>query len=142
MFGWIKNVLYGHYYFRIIYGISPRWGADLIFKRFFHKKINWNNPKKLKEKTYLLLLNTNTDLLYKVQYWLIVIGTVCAVIILPSTQSRSAIVALGCSFILFLVGNDKMRPVIKKVLKQYGIVILIGEVLLGVGGISVQKAIG
>jgi len=62
MFGWIKNVLYGHYYFRIIYGISPRWGADLIFKRFFHKKINWNNPKNLQEKTYWLLFNTNTDL--------------------------------------------------------------------------------
>ena len=83
--------------------------------------------------------NTNTDLLYKVQYWLIVIGTVCAVIILPSTQSRSAIVALGCSFILFLVGNDKMRPVIKKVLKQYGIVILIGAVLLGVGAYQFKK---
>ena len=62
MNNWIKRVLYGHYYFKIIYDINPKWGADLIYKRFFNRKINWENPKNLQEKTYWLLFNTNTEM--------------------------------------------------------------------------------
>lgn len=62
MNGKIKEVLYGHYYFKMIYDISPKWGADVIYKRFFHRKINWENPKNLQEKTYWLLFNTDTEM--------------------------------------------------------------------------------
>lgn len=62
MSNWIKHVLYGHYYFRAIYNISPKYGASKIFRRFFHRGINWDNPKNLQEKTYWLLFNTNTDM--------------------------------------------------------------------------------
>lgn len=37
-------------------------GASFIFRRFFHRNINWENPTNLQEKTYWLLYNTNTDL--------------------------------------------------------------------------------
>lgn len=62
MSNWIKNILYGYYYFRAIYKISPKYGANMIFRRFFHRDINWDNPQNLQEKTYWLLFNTNTDL--------------------------------------------------------------------------------
>lgn len=90
---------------------------------------------------YLLINkpNAHAHLSCKVQYWLTLVGTVCAVIILPSTQSRSAIVALGCSLILFLAGNEKMRPIIKDVLKKYGIWIVTGTVLLGFGAYKFKK---
>lgn len=59
---YLKNIIYGYYYFRIIYAISPKWGANIIFKRFFNRNINWKNPKNLQEKTYWLLYNTPTKL--------------------------------------------------------------------------------
>lgn len=61
MSSWVKSVLYGYYYFKTVYDISPKYGASMIFRRFFHRGINWNDPKNLQEKTYWLLFNTNTD---------------------------------------------------------------------------------
>ena len=89
-----------------------------------------------------LLINkpqTNTRLLLKVQYWLTLVGMICAVIILPSTQSRSAIVALGCSLILFLMGDERLRPSIKRIFRRYGVWILIGLVLAGIGAYQFKK---
>jgi len=62
MHEWIRRVLYGYYYFKAIYNISPKYGASKIFKRVFKRGIDWDNPKLLQEKTYWLLFNTNTDL--------------------------------------------------------------------------------
>lgn len=62
MKNWIRKVLYGHYFFRTLYAISPKMGASYIFRRFFHRGINWDNPKNLQEKTYWLLYNTDTSL--------------------------------------------------------------------------------
>lgn len=59
---WIKKVLYGHYFFKALYTISPKMGASYIFRKFFHRSIDWKNPKNLQEKTYWLLYNTNTEL--------------------------------------------------------------------------------
>ena len=82
---------------------------------------------------------TNTRLLFKVQYWLTLVGSICAVIMLPSTQSRSAIVALGCSLILFLIGDDRLRPGIKRIFRRYGVWILIGVALAGIGAYQFKK---
>ena len=62
LYNYIRSVLYGHYYFKIIYMISPKYGANMIFKRFFHRNMDLEKPCNLQEKTFWLLFNTDTSL--------------------------------------------------------------------------------
>lgn len=79
-------------------------------------------------------------LFLKVLYWLTIIGTIFSFIVLPSTQSRSAILALGCSLLLFSARNERIRPGIIKVVKRYGIWLLAGMVIIGIGAYRFKRA--
>ncbi len=50
--------------------------------------------------------------------WLLYISAISALIILPTTQSRSAILALGCSSTAFVLNNKQLKNTVKKVLKK------------------------
>ena len=55
------------------------------------------------------------NLISKLLYWSTSIIAIVAFIILPSTQSRSAILALGCSMILLAFGTERIRVKIKPI---------------------------
>ena len=84
-------------------------------------------------------VHTYTSLSLKIQYWFTLVCTAFAVMILPLTQSRSAIVATGCSIILFLVGNEEIRPGLIKIIKKYVVLILAGVIFLGIGAYQFKK---
>ena len=79
-------------------------------------------------------------LFLKILYWLTIIGTIFSFIVLPSTQSRSAILALGCSLLLFSVRNKRIRSRVIKVVKRYGIWILASIAIMGIGAYRFKKA--
>lgn len=64
---------------------------------------------------------------------------VMAIVFLPSTQSRSAILALGCSMILLALGTERIKTKIKPILKKYGIWLLLGVTSLIVGAYLFKK---
>lgn len=80
-----------------------------------------------------------SKLLSKLLYYAVSVVAVLAIIILPSTQSRSAILALGCSMILMAFGNEIIRERIKPFLKRYGILLAIGFVAAGIGAYMIKK---
>lgn len=67
------------------------------------------------------------------------IVAVIAFIILPSTQSRSAILALGCSMILLALGTKSIKTKINPILKKYGLLLLFGVTSLIVGAYLFKK---
>lgn len=71
--------------------------------------------------------------------WIIYIVIAIALIILPSTQSRSSLLALGCSMILLASGTEKIIIKIKPILKKYGIWLLIGGIVLGTSAYLLKK---
>ena len=75
----------------------------------------------------------------KLLYYIVSVVLVLAIILLPSTQSRSAILALGCSMILMAFGNEKIRERIKPFLKRYGILLAIGFAAAGIGAYMIKK---
>jgi len=77
--------------------------------------------------------------LSKLLYYIVSVVLVLAIIILPSTQSRSAILALSCSMFLMAFGNEKIRERIKPFLKRYGILLAIGFVIVGIGAYMIKK---
>ena len=77
--------------------------------------------------------------LSKLLYYLVTIVAVAAIIILPSTQSRSSILALGCSLILLAFGTERIREKIKPFLKRYGIWLAIGILIAGSGAYLFKK---
>jgi hypothetical protein len=66
----IKSYLNKFYYYRYLAFKkhkrdvlkNPKSEANRVYYPFFKKKINWNNPKDLIEKTYWLQFNANTNL--------------------------------------------------------------------------------
>lgn len=78
-------------------------------------------------------------LLLIVLYWLTIIGTIFSFIVLPSTQSRSAILALGCSLLLFSVRNERIRTRLIIVAKRCGIWLLASTVIIGIGAYRFKK---
>lgn len=77
--------------------------------------------------------------LSKLLYYIVSVVLVLAIIILPSTQSRSAILALSCSMFLMAFGNEKIRERIKPFLKRYGILLALGFVIVGIGAYMIKK---
>lgn len=72
-------------------------------------------------------------------YWSSSIIAIVAFIILPSTQSRSAILALGCSMILLAFGTERIRAKIKPILKRYGLWLTLGLAVIGTGAYLFKK---
>ena len=79
------------------------------------------------------------SLISKLSYYAITTIAAIAFIILPSTQSRSAILALGCSIIVFVYGTESIKKRIKPTIKKYGLWVLIGFTLLGTGAYLFKK---
>lgn len=79
------------------------------------------------------------DFISKLLYGVITTIAAIAFIILPSTQSRSAILALGCSIIFFFFGTESLKARIKPLFKKYGLWVLIGLALLGTGAYLFKK---
>ena len=77
--------------------------------------------------------------LSKLLYYVVTIVAVAAIIILPSTQSRSSILALGCSLILLAFGTERIRGKIKSFLKRYGIWLALGLLISGTGAYLFKK---
>lgn len=77
--------------------------------------------------------------LSKLLYYVVTIVAVAAIIILPSTQSRSSILALGCSLILLAFGTERIRGKIKSFLKRYGIWLALGLLIAGTGAYLFKK---
>lgn len=78
-------------------------------------------------------------LLTKLLYYGVSVLAIASIIILPSTESRSSILALGCSVILLAFGTERIRVKIKPVLKRYGLWLSIGIVLAGIGAYLLKK---
>lgn len=75
----------------------------------------------------------------KLLYWGASTIAIVALIILPSTQSRSAILALGCGMILLASGTERIRVKIKPFLKRYGLWITLGLAIIGTGAYLFKK---
>lgn len=88
---------------------------------------------------YLKTKDSSHNLIYIFLHWLSLIAAVVAFIILPSTQSRSAILALGCSMILFAFGTESIKNKIIPILKKCGIWFLLGMMTLIVGAYLFKK---
>ncbi|MBO4723953.1 MAG: O-antigen ligase family protein [Bacteroidaceae bacterium] len=77
--------------------------------------------------------------LSKLWYYIVTIVAVAAIIILPSTQSRSSILALGCSLALLAVGTERIREKIKPFLRKYGLWLALGLLVAGTGAYLFKK---
>ena len=62
MRNFIINIVYGYYFARLLYMLNPKWAVNMMYRRAFHKNVNWEKPKNLIEKYYWLLYNTDTSL--------------------------------------------------------------------------------
>lgn len=79
------------------------------------------------------------NLISKLLYWSTSIIAIVAFIILPSTQSRSAILALGCGMILLVFGTERIRVKIKPFLKKYGLWLTLGLAIIGTSAYLFKK---
>jgi len=75
----------------------------------------------------------------KLLYWGASTIAIVALIIHPSTQSRSAILALGCGMILLSFGTERIRVKIKPFLKRYGLWLTLGLAIIGTGAYLFKK---
>lgn len=75
----------------------------------------------------------------KLLYWGASTIAIVALIMLPSTQSRSAILALGCGMILLAFGTERIRVKIKPFLKRYGLWLTLGFAIIGTGAYLFKK---
>jgi len=75
----------------------------------------------------------------KLLYWSVTATIVLTIILLPSTQSRSAILALGCSMILLVLRTERVLARIMPIIKNYGVWILLVVILVGASTYLVKK---
>lgn len=83
--------------------------------------------------------NQAQNLISKLLYWSTSIIAIVAIIILPSTQSRSAILALGCSMLLLAFGTERIKAKIKPILKRYGLWLTLALAIIGTGAYLFKK---
>ncbi len=79
------------------------------------------------------------SIIHRLSFVLTAIIAIVAFIILPSTQSRSAMLALGCSMVFLAIGTERIRTKLKPILKRYGIWLLLGVAALGAGAYMFKK---
>lgn len=83
--------------------------------------------------------NQKRNLIPKILHWSTSFIAIVALVILPSTQSRSAILALGCSMILLAFGTERIRAKIKPIVKRYGLWLILGLAIIGTGAYLFKK---
>lgn len=79
------------------------------------------------------------ELLPKVLYYLIGLICLAAIMIIPSTQSRAALLALGCSMSFLFWGVLKQRKQLSAFIKRYGIIVCGLVLLMGVAAYFYKK---
>lgn len=72
--------------------------------------------------------------------WVVAVTLLLSVILLPSTQSRSALLALGFGMLLFVFGNQKIKAYLQPIIKKYGIYLMLIAVIVGVGAYQFKKS--
>lgn len=88
---------------------------------------------------YLKTKDCPGNLIYIFFHWVSLIAAFIAFIILPSTQSRSAILALGCSMILLALGTNSIKIKLKPTLKKYGFWLFLGVMAMIIGAYLIKK---
>ena len=86
---------------------------------------NWNSYKR-----------DNTT---RVVWWIVLIISLLAFLLLVPTQSRSALVSLSCSLLLLLISQETTNGIVKRILKRYGFWIIIVCVSIGIGAYAYKK---
>lgn len=81
----------------------------------------------------------DTPLLYKVVFWIMSVVAIVGLTILPSTQSRTAILALVISVSLLAFGTKSIRMKIKPIIRNYGIWIILVSIALGTSAYLFKK---
>lgn len=84
-------------------------------------------------------IDQSQNLISKLFYWGASIVAIVSFVLLPSTQSRSAILALGCSMILLAFGTENIKIKIRPILKKYGFWLLLGATTLIVSAYLFKK---
>lgn len=80
-----------------------------------------------------------THLLSKVFYWISSVVALFGLVIIPSTQSRTAILALVCSMLLLAFGTDSIRIKLKPILNKYGKWLLFSSIALAICAYILKK---
>ena len=62
-----------------------------------------------------------------------------SLVILPSTQSRTAILAIGCSMVFLALATERIRAMMKPFLKKYGLWLMLGLAVIGIGAYFYKK---
>lgn len=62
-----------------------------------------------------------------------------ALVILPSTQSRTAILAIGCSMVFLALATESIRTIMKPFLKKYGLWLMLCLAIIGIGAYFYKK---
>ncbi len=75
----------------------------------------------------------------KLLYLSVSVIAVVALVILPSTQSRTAILALGSSMLFLALATERIRVMIKPFLKKYGLWLMLGFAIIGIGAYFFKK---
>lgn len=75
----------------------------------------------------------------RMMFWMAAVVAILASIILPSTQSRCAILALVCSLLFMAYGVESIKSRLNPILTKYGIWILIWVLLIGTGAYLFKK---
>ena len=84
---------------------------------------------------YKINVHLNSKIFKKILTTIIIM----TLIILPSTMSRSALLALGVSISLLLLRNNRTRIVFKRILKRNGFLLLLFLGIIFVGGYFIKK---
>lgn len=82
---------------------------------------------------------SNNSVLTKILLWTVYIVALLAIIILPSTQSRTALIAVGFSLFLVATRNHKVKTKMLSLLKKYWICFLLLASVIVVGVYLIKK---
>lgn len=72
-------------------------------------------------------------------YSSVFVVAVVAMIILPSTQSRSSILALVCGIVLIVLREKKIKAKTVRIIKKYGVRLVLSFLLIGTGAYLFKK---
>lgn len=79
------------------------------------------------------------DFFSKILYLSASVIAALALVILPSTQSRSAILGLGCSLLILALATERIRVMMKPFLKKYGLWLTLGLAIIVTGSYLFKK---
>lgn len=118
-----------------------------INKKFLRNKysVRQLNKKLFEYRSEINRVNHFRIMLAKVFVWrmfyiVVFITLFLSVILLPSTQSRSALLSLGGSMSLFAFGAHEIKAFLKPIFKKYGLFLLMATVIVGVCAYKFKKS--